>query len=307
MKHPRIAAALAGVALLTTTAACGSGGGASSAPPAPGSGQPSSAGSSAAAAGYDPAHAGGTLHLTANAAGGTLDPQINYTLQYWQLYQAAYDGLLAFQKTAGNGSFTVVPDLAAAMPAVTDGGKTYTFTAPQGHQVLQRPATHHQGRRRVVRADLQGLKPDRGHVLQRHRRGRRLPREAGDLRPVQGSRRGPGDGQGRDPPDRARPGVPLQALGAARVDPARLDPGQGPGHHAHPGDRRLLLRLLRPQPAAHDEAQPVLQAVVGRRRTAGLPRRDHPDVRPHGRGRGDRGGERAGRLGVRPAARRPAR
>src|SRR5712691_2822382 len=78
------------------------------------------------------AHAGGTLHLVANAAGGTLDPQINYTLQYWQLYQATYDGLLAFHKTAGNPSFTVVPDLAAAMPSVTDVGKTYTFQLRPG-------------------------------------------------------------------------------------------------------------------------------------------------------------------------------
>jgi peptide/nickel transport system substrate-binding protein len=133
MKHPRIAAALVSVALLSATAACGSGGGASSAPSAPGTSQSSSSGSSApAAAGYNPAHAGGTLHLVANAAAGTLDPQINYTLQYWQLYQASFDGLLAFHKTAGDASFTVVPDLAAAMPTVTDGGKTYTFQLRPG-------------------------------------------------------------------------------------------------------------------------------------------------------------------------------
>jgi peptide/nickel transport system substrate-binding protein len=133
MKHPRIAAALVSVALLSATAACSSGSGASSAPAAPGTGQSSSSGSSApAAAGYNPAHAGGTLHLVANAAEGTLDPQINYTLQYWQLYQATYDGLLAFHKTAGDASFTVVPDLAAAMPTVTDGGKTYTFQLRPG-------------------------------------------------------------------------------------------------------------------------------------------------------------------------------
>ena len=33
-------------------------------------------------------HRGGTMKLLAKAAGGTLDPQVNYTLQYWQLYQA---------------------------------------------------------------------------------------------------------------------------------------------------------------------------------------------------------------------------
>jgi peptide/nickel transport system substrate-binding protein len=133
MKHHRTAAALAGVALLSLAAACSSGGGTTSGPSPTASSPASPAGSSApAAAGYDPAHAGGTLHLVANAAAGTLDPQINYTLQYWQLYQGSYDGLLTFTKTAGNDSFTVIPDLATAMPAVTDGGKTYTFQLRSG-------------------------------------------------------------------------------------------------------------------------------------------------------------------------------
>jgi len=132
MKHYRIAAALASVALLSATAACSSAGTSSGGPAASGGSQPSSSGSPAPAAGYDPAHAGGTLHLVANAAGGSLDPQINYTLQYWQLYQASYDGLLAFTKTAGDASFTVVPDLATAMPTVSDAGKTYTFQLRSG-------------------------------------------------------------------------------------------------------------------------------------------------------------------------------
>jgi peptide/nickel transport system substrate-binding protein len=127
MKHYRAATALASVALLSAIAACSSGG---SGPSTPASG---SAGSSAPpTTGYNAAHAGGTLHLVANAAGGTLDPQINYTLQYWQLYQATYDGLLAFEKVNGQASFQVVPDLAAAMPVVTDGGKTYTFKLRSG-------------------------------------------------------------------------------------------------------------------------------------------------------------------------------
>ena len=37
---------------------------------------------------YDAAKAGGTLTLVAKGAAGTLDPHINYTLQFWQLYQA---------------------------------------------------------------------------------------------------------------------------------------------------------------------------------------------------------------------------
>ena len=43
-------------------------------------------------------HRGGTLKLVAKAAGGTIDPHVNYTLQYWQLYQATYDGLLGVRE-----------------------------------------------------------------------------------------------------------------------------------------------------------------------------------------------------------------
>ena len=91
-----------------------------------------SAGTAGAAFSYQAKHAGGTLHLLASTAGGTLDPQVNYTLQYWQLYQATYDGLVAFEKVGGAASFNVVPDLATAMPLVTNKGKTYTFTLRKG-------------------------------------------------------------------------------------------------------------------------------------------------------------------------------
>ena len=77
-------------------------------------------------------HRGGTLKLQAKAAGGTLDPQVNYTLQYWQLFQATYDGLLAFKKADGESAFTVVPDLAESLPQPTNGGKTWVFTLRKG-------------------------------------------------------------------------------------------------------------------------------------------------------------------------------
>ena len=76
-------------------------------------------------------HRGGTLKLLAKAAGGTLDPQVNYTLQYWQLYQATYDGLLAFKKAGAAEAFKVVPDLASGYK-ISNGGKTWTFTLRKG-------------------------------------------------------------------------------------------------------------------------------------------------------------------------------
>lgn len=85
-----------------------------------------------AAAEYQTAHRGGTMRLVARSAAGTVDPMINYTLQYWQIYQGLYDGLMAFKKAAGADGFTKVPDLAEAMPEVTNDGKTYVFKLRKG-------------------------------------------------------------------------------------------------------------------------------------------------------------------------------
>jgi peptide/nickel transport system substrate-binding protein len=77
-------------------------------------------------------HRGGTLKLLAKAAGGTLDPQINYTLQYWQIYRGTQDGLVAFKPAGGDAGFEIVPNLATAIPKPADGGKTWTFTLRKG-------------------------------------------------------------------------------------------------------------------------------------------------------------------------------
>lgn len=75
---------------------------------------------------------GGTLRLLATAGAGSVDPQINYTLRFWQIYQSTYDGLLAFKKAQGSEAFQIVPDLAEAMPKPEDGGKTYVFKLRKG-------------------------------------------------------------------------------------------------------------------------------------------------------------------------------
>ena len=77
-------------------------------------------------------HRGGTLRLLSQSAGGSLDPKINYTLQYWTVYQYVYDGLVTFKHAAGSEGFTIVPDLAEAMPEPQNGGKTYVFKIRKG-------------------------------------------------------------------------------------------------------------------------------------------------------------------------------
>ena len=71
-------------------------------------------------------HRGGELRLLARSAAGTIDPQVNYTAQYWQVFALAYDGLVAFRKVPGDRGNELVPDLADALPAPKDG-LTYAF------------------------------------------------------------------------------------------------------------------------------------------------------------------------------------
>ena len=143
MRINRLSAAAASVTAAVALAACSAG-----STPAPTSSASASASSAASASavpsgsasvGTDtdvrpflPEHKGGTLTLLAKAAAGTLDPKVNYTLQFWQLYQATYDGLTTFKKVDGDGSFTVVSDLAESIPEPTNGGKTYVFTLRPG-------------------------------------------------------------------------------------------------------------------------------------------------------------------------------
>ncbi|HEY1368662.1 MAG TPA: ABC transporter substrate-binding protein [Gaiellaceae bacterium] len=76
---------------------------------------------------------GGTLILLAKAApSGSPDPQIDYTLQEWQLLIDTHDGLLAFRRVGGKAGTDLVPDLATSIPKPQDGGKTYTFTLRKG-------------------------------------------------------------------------------------------------------------------------------------------------------------------------------
>jgi peptide/nickel transport system substrate-binding protein len=77
-------------------------------------------------------HMGGTLKLTSSSAAGTIDPQINYTAQDWQVFYITNDGLVEFKKDEGPGSNDVVADLATAIPKPEDGGKTYVFTLRRG-------------------------------------------------------------------------------------------------------------------------------------------------------------------------------
>ena len=76
---------------------------------------------------------GGDLKTVANAApSGSPDPQVNYTLQEWQLLILSHDGLIAFRRVGGAPGTKKVADLAESIPKPTNGGKTWTFKLRSG-------------------------------------------------------------------------------------------------------------------------------------------------------------------------------
>jgi peptide/nickel transport system substrate-binding protein len=75
---------------------------------------------------------GGTLRAGIPDNPDHLDTGISYAVEGWELLEATNNGLLTFKKASGGAGSQVVPDIATAMPAVTDGGRTYTFHVHSG-------------------------------------------------------------------------------------------------------------------------------------------------------------------------------
>jgi peptide/nickel transport system substrate-binding protein/oligopeptide transport system substrate-binding protein len=71
---------------------------------------------------------GGTLIVAIKDDLKTLDPAVAYDTTGWSVERSLFNGLLDYQ-----GSTTqLVPDIAEAMPDITNGGKTYTFKIRKG-------------------------------------------------------------------------------------------------------------------------------------------------------------------------------
>jgi peptide/nickel transport system substrate-binding protein len=99
-----------GLACAALLAACGSGG------------TSSNGGSS----GGSPVN-GGTLMAGIVDNPDHLDTGLTYTNEGWEIVEATNNGLLTFKKTSGTAGGQIVPDLATAMPTVSDHGLIYTF------------------------------------------------------------------------------------------------------------------------------------------------------------------------------------
>ena len=114
---------------------------------------------------------GGTLRAGIPATPTISTGALSYTNEGWEILEATNNGLLTFQKAAGGAGAQVVPDIATAMPTVTDGGRTYTFHLRSG--VMFSPPVNREVKpsdfkfsiERLFRVELR-----RRRLLHRHRR-----------------------------------------------------------------------------------------------------------------------------------------
>jgi YVTN family beta-propeller protein len=92
-------------------------------------------------------HRGGTLHVLhtvpedgVRMTARLLDPAHGY--DGWEPLTLTNDGLLAFRRVGGREASTLVADLAASVPAPTDGGRTYAFQLRRGLRYSTGAAVH---------------------------------------------------------------------------------------------------------------------------------------------------------------------
>ena len=77
-------------------------------------------------------HRGGTLRLALDDTFDSVDPATSFSPQAAQLLSLTNDGLVGFRRVGGAAGTLLVPDLAAAIPPPSDGGKTYRFVLRSG-------------------------------------------------------------------------------------------------------------------------------------------------------------------------------
>jgi YVTN family beta-propeller protein len=84
-------------------------------------------------AAYPSRHRGGTLRVLSSSWCGTFDPATSFGFCFPGAFtEAAYDTLVTYQRTGGDGGLQLLPDLALAIPAPQAGGTQYTFVLRPG-------------------------------------------------------------------------------------------------------------------------------------------------------------------------------
>ena len=77
-------------------------------------------------------HRGGTLTIVSTSHFRSIDPAIQTEALQFQFARLSYDGLVAIEAAPGPEGLRLVPDLAIALPAPTEGGTLYTFQLRSG-------------------------------------------------------------------------------------------------------------------------------------------------------------------------------
>jgi peptide/nickel transport system substrate-binding protein len=104
-------------------------------------------------------HRGGTLRVATWLAPDFLDPAISYTQTGWSVLSMTNDGLVGFRRVGGIAGITLVPDLAATLPAPADGGRTWTFRLRPGIRYSNGRLVQPEDFRRAIERDFQFTKP----------------------------------------------------------------------------------------------------------------------------------------------------
>jgi len=100
-------------------------------------------------------HRGGTLTVASRTRAPTsLDPALAYDTIIWQILTITNDGLLGYKRVGGPDGATLVPDLASALPQVSEDGLTYRFPLREGIRYstgdLVRPEDFRHGLERAI-------------------------------------------------------------------------------------------------------------------------------------------------------------
>lgn len=112
-----------------------------------------------------PRHRGGTIRLRAQDP-GSIDPSFVGTASTPGLLSGSYDGLVGLRHAAGSRGTEIVPDLATALPAPTQGGHTYEFRLRSGIRWSDgRELTVFDVRRGFERAIASGLLDLQGEIV----------------------------------------------------------------------------------------------------------------------------------------------
>jgi peptide/nickel transport system substrate-binding protein len=85
-----------------------------------------------APAGSSGGKVGGTVTVLMGTAPDYLDPQEGYTTQSAEAAWISYTGLYTYARANGTAGGKVIPGIAADVPKITDGGKTYTIDIRPG-------------------------------------------------------------------------------------------------------------------------------------------------------------------------------